>query len=136
MTFSDEVAILIILKYEESQLCWRACIASQSISNMTYFDVAFINEVVILIILKLTDTASSWRSTSKSDLLSNTFIHQRINNFPYNEDIPANLHSDFSQEISNFESNLSTAMYLESDLLHSPAINFLLRACKKYTSKI
>lgn len=53
VTFNDEVMILIILKYEESQLCRQPCIASQSISNMTYFDaLAFINEVVILIILK------------------------------------------------------------------------------------
>lgn len=57
--FGDEVAILIILKCEEGQPCWQPCIASQSISNMTYFDVTFINEVVILIILKLTDTAPS-----------------------------------------------------------------------------
>lgn len=52
VTFDDEVVILIILKYEESQLYRRPCITSQSISNMTHFDVAFINEVVILIILK------------------------------------------------------------------------------------
>lgn len=69
MTFDDEVVILIILKYEESQLYRRPCITSQSISNMTHFDVAFINEVVILIILKHWHSFLSSGSSSKSDLL-------------------------------------------------------------------